>query len=47
MRCYSTIYAAALKCLEETQLPWGDTTDANLETKCASCNLGKGNAFDA
>jgi hypothetical protein len=31
-------------------VPWskgGDTTDANLETKCARCNLGKGNAFDA
>ena len=23
----------------------GETTDNNLETKCAQCNLGKGNAF--
>ena len=31
-------------------LPWskgGETTDDNLATKCAQCNLGKGNAFDA
>lgn len=31
-------------------LPWskgGETTDDNLETKCAQCNLGKGNAFHA
>ena len=30
-------------------LPWskgGETVDGNLETKCISCNLGKGNAFD-
>lgn len=30
-------------------LPWskgGDTTDANLESKCKQCNLGKGNAFN-
>ncbi len=30
-------------------LPWskgGETTDDNLETKCAQCNLGKGNAFN-
>jgi len=29
-------------------LPWskgGETVDQNLETKCAQCNLGKGNAF--
>jgi 5-methylcytosine-specific restriction endonuclease McrA len=31
-------------------LPWskgGETTDDNLSTKCAQCNLGKGNAFHA
>jgi hypothetical protein len=31
-------------------VPWskgGETTDDNLQTKCARCNLGKGNAFDA
>lgn len=31
-------------------LPWskgGETVDENLKTKCAKCNLGKGNAFDA
>lgn len=31
-------------------LPWsrgGETTEDNLETKCAKCNLGKGNAFIA
>jgi len=29
-------------------IPWskgGETTDDNLQTKCAKCNLGKGNAF--
>jgi hypothetical protein len=31
-------------------VPWsigGETIDTNLETKCARCNLGKGNAFSA
>ncbi len=31
-------------------LPWtkgGETVPDNLETKCATCNLGKGNAFDS
>jgi hypothetical protein len=31
-------------------VPWskgGETTDENVQTKCARCNLGKGNAFDA
>lgn len=31
-------------------VPWskgGETLDENLETKCARCNLGKGNAFNA
>ncbi len=31
-------------------LPWsrgGETTDDNLETKCRTCNLGKGSAFHA
>jgi hypothetical protein len=30
-------------------IPWskgGETTSDNLETKCAKCNLGKGNAFN-
>ena len=30
--------------------PWskgGETVDANLESKCSRCNLGKGNAYDA
>ncbi|MGI8981919.1 MAG: homing endonuclease associated repeat-containing protein [Pirellulaceae bacterium] len=30
-------------------LPWskgGETEEANLQTKCERCNLGKGNAFD-
>lgn len=30
--------------------PWskgGETVEENLETKCARCNLGKGNAFEA
>jgi hypothetical protein len=30
-------------------IPWskgGETTPENLQTKCAQCNLGKGNAFD-
>ena len=29
-------------------IPWskgGETVDSNLQTKCAQCNLGKGNAF--
>lgn len=31
-------------------IPWskgGETVDENLQTKCAQCNLGKGNAFHA
>ncbi|MFC2122013.1 HNH endonuclease [Bacteroidota bacterium] len=31
-------------------LPWSkgrETVQANLETKCKRCNLGKGNAFNA
>lgn len=31
-------------------IPWskgGETVDENLQTKCAQCNLGKGNAFQA
>ncbi len=31
-------------------IPWsngGETTDDNLQCKCAQCNLGKGNAFNA
>lgn len=31
-------------------MPWskgGETVDENLQTKCAQCNLGKGNAFHA
>lgn len=31
-------------------VPWskgGETVDENLQTKCAQCNLGKGNAFHA
>ena len=30
-------------------VPWskgGETTDDNLQSKCAKCNLGKGNAYD-
>lgn len=31
------------------KIPWskgGETDDANLQTKCTRCNLGKGNAFE-
>lgn len=53
-RC--TAYGASPLTLPGTELhvdhilPWsegGETTDDNLKCRCAQCNLGKGNAFNA
>lgn len=46
----SPIYRTGVELHVDHVIPWskgGETTDDNLQCKCARCNLGKGNAFDS